>query len=105
MAVAFARRARARLPCVAFVFAAQQRLEHSPAPALQRPNPAPAAHKVPAWSATLCLATKRFWTLSVWEDETPLRVFVAAPPHAAVMKALAPHNGRDALHALDREGF
>jgi hypothetical protein len=39
------------------------------------------------------LAAKRFWTLSVWEDETPLRVFVAAPPHAAVMKALAAHMG------------
>jgi len=39
------------------------------------------------------LAAKRFWTLSVWEDETALRAFVAAPPHAAVMKALAPHMG------------
>jgi len=33
MAVAFARRARARLRRIAFVSAAQQRLEHSPAPA------------------------------------------------------------------------
>jgi hypothetical protein len=39
------------------------------------------------------LAAKRFWTLSVWEDETTLRAFVAAPPHAAVIKALAPHMG------------
>ena len=39
------------------------------------------------------LAAKRFWTLSVWENETALRAFVAAPPHAAVMKALAPHMG------------
>ena len=39
------------------------------------------------------LAAKRFWTLSVWEDETALRSFVAAPPHVAVMKALAPHMG------------
>ena len=39
------------------------------------------------------LAAKRFWTLSVWEDETALGAFVAAPPHAAVMKALAPHMG------------
>jgi quinol monooxygenase YgiN len=39
------------------------------------------------------LAAKRFWTLSVWEDETALRAFVAARPHAAVMKALAPHMG------------
>jgi hypothetical protein len=28
------------------------------------------------------LAAKRFWTLSAWEDETALRAFVAAPPHA-----------------------
>jgi hypothetical protein len=39
------------------------------------------------------LAAKQFWTLSVWGDETALREFVAAPPHAAVMKALAPHMG------------
>ena len=39
------------------------------------------------------LAAKRFWTLSVWEDEAALRAFVAAPPHAAVMEALAPYMG------------
>jgi hypothetical protein len=39
------------------------------------------------------LAAKRFWTLSVRENETALRAFVAAPPHATVMKALAPHMG------------
>ena len=39
------------------------------------------------------LAAKRFWTLSVWENETALRAFVAAPAHAAGMKALAPHMG------------
>lgn len=39
------------------------------------------------------LAAKRFWTLSVWEDETALGAFVAAPPHAAAMKALAPYMG------------
>ena len=39
------------------------------------------------------LAAKRFWTLSVWEDEAALQAFVAAPPHAAVMKALVPHMG------------
>jgi hypothetical protein len=36
------------------------------------------------------LAAKRFWTLSVWEDEMAVQAFVSAPPHAAVMKALAP---------------
>ena len=39
------------------------------------------------------LAAKRFWTLSVWEDEVALQAFVAAPPHAAVIEALAPHMG------------
>ena len=39
------------------------------------------------------IAAKHFWTLSAWEDETVLRAFAAAPPHAAVMKALAPHRG------------
>jgi len=42
------------------------------------------------------LAAKRFWTLSAWEDEMALRAFVAAPPHATVMKALAPHMGATA---------
>lgn len=39
------------------------------------------------------IAARQFWTLSAWEDETVLRAFVAAPPHAAIMKALAPHMG------------
>ena len=38
-------------------------------------------------------AARRFWTLSVWEDAAALQAFVTAPPHAAVMKALAPHMG------------
>jgi quinol monooxygenase YgiN len=39
------------------------------------------------------LAAKQFWTLSVWEDEAALQAFVAAPSHAAVMEAVAPHMG------------
>jgi quinol monooxygenase YgiN len=39
------------------------------------------------------LAAKRFWTLSVWEDEAALQEFVRAPPHVAIMKALALHMG------------
>ena len=39
------------------------------------------------------LAAKRFWTLSVWEDEAALRGFVHAEPHARTMAALAPHMG------------
>jgi quinol monooxygenase YgiN len=39
------------------------------------------------------LARKRFWTLSVWEDEAALQSFVMASPHAVVMQVLAPHMG------------
>lgn len=39
------------------------------------------------------LVRKRFWTLSVWEDEAALRTFVMASPHAAVMQALTGHMG------------
>jgi len=39
------------------------------------------------------IAAKQFWTLSVWEDAADLQAFVAAPPHVAVMKAMAPHMG------------
>ena len=95
MAVAFARRARARVCRVGLVFAAQQRLVHSPVllyNARIRRQLRTSAGLV-GYSLRARLAAKRFWTLSVWEDETPLRVFVAAPPHAAVMKALAAHMG------------
>ena len=39
------------------------------------------------------LAAKQFWTLSVWEDGADLQAFVAAPPHLAVMTAMAPYMG------------
>jgi hypothetical protein len=39
------------------------------------------------------LMAKRFWTLSVWEDEAALNGFVHAEPHARTMAALAPHMG------------
>jgi len=39
------------------------------------------------------LDAKQFWTLSAWEDEAALQAFVAAPPHVAVMKAIAPYMG------------
>ena len=35
--------------------------------------------------------SKRFWTLSVWKDETALQAFVKDPPHLYIMTALAPH--------------
>jgi hypothetical protein len=34
---------------------------------------------------------KRFWTLSVWEDESSLRAFVSHLPHSQTMIELAPH--------------
>ena len=36
---------------------------------------------------------KRFWTLSVWEDEASLQGFVHARPHTRTMTVLAPHMG------------
>ncbi len=34
------------------------------------------------------LFRKKFWTLSAWEDEAALRVFVANAPHLTAMKAM-----------------
>jgi hypothetical protein len=34
---------------------------------------------------------KRFWTLSVWEEESSLRGFVEAQPHVRTMAVMAPH--------------
>jgi len=31
---------------------------------------------------------KRYFTLSIWDDETSLRAFVARPPHLEIMKRL-----------------
>lgn len=38
--------------------------------------------------------SKRFWTLSAWENEDALRAFVQHPPHVKIMTALAPHMGK-----------
>jgi len=43
------------------------------------------------------VAAKQFWTLSVWKDAADLQAFVAAPPHVAVMTAMAPHMGATRL--------
>jgi len=40
------------------------------------------------------LLRKRFWTLSVWEDDQALADFVQATPHGRIMEQLAPHMGR-----------
>src|SRR3954464_7262997 len=37
--------------------------------------------------------SRKFWTLSVWENERALMDFVARIPHAESMKALAAHMG------------
>jgi hypothetical protein len=37
---------------------------------------------------------KRFWTLSVWEDQRALRDFVERIPHSRIMQELAPHMGK-----------
>ena len=40
------------------------------------------------------ILSRRFWTLSVWEDEKALMEFVARFPHGEVMESLAPHMGQ-----------
>jgi quinol monooxygenase YgiN len=35
--------------------------------------------------------SKRFFTLSAWENDAALRSFVQHPPHLHIMAALAPH--------------
>jgi len=47
---------------------------------------------------------KEFWTLSVWEDHAALMEFVYHPPHARVMKALAPHMGKTRFVQWDVKG-
>ena len=37
--------------------------------------------------------SKRFWTLSAWENESALRTFINYPPHVRIMTALTPHMG------------
>jgi len=34
---------------------------------------------------------KRFWTLSVWEDDAALRAFVGEPPHGQAMRVMTQH--------------
>ncbi len=37
---------------------------------------------------------RRFWTLSVWEDQQSLMHFVHQPPHGKIMKSLTRHMGQ-----------
>jgi hypothetical protein len=45
------------------------------------------------YSLHMELMARRFWTLSVWQDEASLHDFVHAQPHARTMTAVAPHMG------------
>jgi heme-degrading monooxygenase HmoA len=45
------------------------------------------------YSVNSRLFTRRFWTLSAWEDEAALQAFVHAAPHVATMRAMIPHMG------------
>jgi len=38
--------------------------------------------------------SRKFWTLSVWEDQQSLNNFVRQIPHSQIMQALAPHMGK-----------
>jgi hypothetical protein len=38
--------------------------------------------------------SRKFWTLSAWEDQQSLNNFVRQIPHSQVMQALAPHMGK-----------
>src|SRR5579872_3276076 len=40
------------------------------------------------------LLARRFWTVSVWDDEHSLMDFVHEIPHSRIMGALAPHMGK-----------
>src|SRR5262249_51246791 len=37
---------------------------------------------------------RKFWTLSVWEDQQSLNNFVRQIPHSQIMQAMAPHMGK-----------
>lgn len=38
--------------------------------------------------------SRKFWTLSVWEDQQSLNNFVRQIPHSKSMQAMAPHMGK-----------
>ena len=40
------------------------------------------------------LFARKFWTLSVWEDQQSLTAFVHQIPHSRIMQALGPHMGK-----------
>ena len=40
------------------------------------------------------LRAKRFWTLSAWQDEAALQMFVQTQPHSHTMRAMVPRMGK-----------
>jgi len=40
------------------------------------------------------LRAKRFWTLSAWQDEAALQLFVRTHPHSHAMRAMVPRMGK-----------
>ena len=47
---------------------------------------------------------KEFWTLSVWEDEGSLRMFVGRAPHGHVMTDLLPDMGQTEFFGFKVDG-
>ena len=63
-----------------------------------------AAHGLMGYSLLARPLSKRFWTLSAWENDEALRAFVQDPPHVTIMAALAPselkHDFRESMERL-----
>jgi hypothetical protein len=53
-----------------------------------------AARGLIAYSLLARPIAKSFWTLSVWEDEASLELFIHHPPHVRLMTSLMPHIGK-----------
>lgn len=49
--------------------------------------------------------SKRFWTLSAWENDAALQAFVQHPPHVRIMTALAPHMEKTEFVRWPVKGF
>lgn len=51
------------------------------------------AHGLVGYSFLARPLSKQFWTLSAWNNEQELQLFVQHPPHAQIMTAMAPYMG------------
>ena len=52
------------------------------------------SHGLIGYSLDARLLARKFWTLSVWENQQTLSDFVRSLPHARIMQDLAPHLGK-----------